>query len=75
MRVICTHCNTSYQVDLLKIKSEVIEFKCAKCLQYFLVKPQDIAQTKATVSNKTTLLGKNNMGTHSNRYSNYRILE
>ena len=30
MRIICTHCKTSYNVNLVNIKPEGIEFKCAK---------------------------------------------
>ena len=69
MRVVCTYCKTTYQVGILKIKPQGIEFKCAKCLQFFLVRPQDIEQTKASELNKKTLLGKTIMGTKSNRYS------
>ena len=61
MRIVCTHCKTRYQINLLNNKPEGIEFKCAKCLNYFLVKPQDIE--------RTNLLGKNNMKTKSNQYS------
>ena len=41
MKIVCTHCQASYQVDLPEIKPEGVEFKCAKCEQKFLVKPQD----------------------------------
>ncbi|MBT6601170.1 MAG: hypothetical protein HOB32_05885, partial [Nitrospina sp.] len=55
MKIICTHCQAGYDVDLPEIKPEGLEFKCAKCEQKFLVKPQDIQQAKASVSTKETV--------------------
>ena len=50
MKIVCTHCQASYQVDLPEIKPEGVEFKCAKCEQKFLVKPQDTEQAQASLS-------------------------
>ena len=44
MKIVCTHCQAGYQVDLPEIKPEGGEFKCAKCEQKFLVKPQNTGQ-------------------------------
>ncbi|SVE22327.1 uncharacterized protein METZ01_LOCUS475181, partial [marine metagenome] len=52
MKIVCTHCQAGYNVDLPEIKPEGVEFKCAKCDQKFLVKPQDAEQTKVTDSSK-----------------------
>jgi flagellar basal body-associated protein FliL len=40
MKIICTHCQVGYQVNLPPIKEEGIEAKCARCHQKFMVKPQ-----------------------------------
>jgi predicted Zn finger-like uncharacterized protein len=40
MKIICTHCQVGYQVNLPPIKEEGIKVKCARCHQEFLVKPQ-----------------------------------
>jgi predicted Zn finger-like uncharacterized protein len=40
MKIICTHCQVGYQVNLPPIKEEGIKVKCARCHQKFLVKPQ-----------------------------------
>ncbi|MBT4259896.1 MAG: hypothetical protein HOD90_08285, partial [Nitrospina sp.] len=55
MKIVCTHCQASYQVDLPRIKPGGVEFKCAKCEQKFLVKPQDTEQAEASVSKKQTV--------------------
>ena len=55
MKIVCTHCQASYQVDLPEIKPEGVEFKCAKCEQKFLVKPQDTEQAQASISTKETV--------------------
>ena len=39
MKIICTHCQVGYQVNLPPIKEEGIEVKCARCHQKFMVKP------------------------------------
>ena len=54
MKIVCTHCQAGYNVDLPEIKPEGVEFKCAKCEQKFLVKPQDTEQAKANILNKVT---------------------
>jgi len=69
MRIICTHCKTSYNVNLVNIKPEGIEFKCAKCLQFFLVKPHHLQQIKPSILNNITQLRKSDMGTKTNQYS------
>ena len=51
MKIVCTHCQASYQVDLPEIKPEGVEFKCAKCEQKFLVKPQDTEQARIQKEN------------------------
>ena len=56
MRIVCTFCKTTYKVDILKIQPGGIEFKCAKCLQFFFIGPQDIKKTKPIESNKKTLV-------------------
>ena len=55
MKIVCTHCQAGYDVDLPEIKPEGVEFKCAKCEQKFLVKPQDTEQAKTSVSTKETV--------------------
>ena len=55
MKIVCTHCQAGYNVDLPEIKPEGVEFKCAKCEQKFLVKPQDTEQAKTSVSTKETV--------------------
>ncbi len=55
MKIVCTHCQAGYQVDLPEIKPEGVEFKCAKCEQKFLVKPQDTEQAKTSISTKETV--------------------
>ena len=30
MRIVCTHCQTGYQVDIHEVKPDGIDFKCAK---------------------------------------------
>ena len=42
MKIVCTHCQTGYQVDVSEVKPEGIDFKCAKCNQFFLITPEDI---------------------------------
>ncbi len=55
MRIVCTHCQTGYQVDISEIKPEGIDFKCAKCQQYFLITPQNLGHAKSSVlKNKDT---------------------
>lgn len=55
MRIVCTHCQTGYQVDISEIKPEGIDFKCAKCQQYFLIAPQNLGHAKSSVlKNKDT---------------------
>ena len=46
MKIVCTHCQAGYQVDLPEIKPGGVEFKCAKCEQKFIVKPQDHAKVR-----------------------------
>ena len=36
MKIVCTHCQTGYQVAISEVKSEGIEFKCVKCRHFFL---------------------------------------
>ena len=55
MKIVCTHCQAGYQVDLPEIKPEGVEFKCAKCEQKFLVKPQDTEQAKISIPTKETV--------------------
>ena len=47
MRIVCTHCQTGYQVYISDIKPEGIDFKCAKCKEYFLIRPHDIDHAKS----------------------------
>jgi len=55
MRIVCTHCQTGYQVDITEVKPEGIDFKCAKCQQFFLITPQSIGHAKSRVlKNKDT---------------------
>jgi len=55
MRIVCTHCQTGYQVYISDIKPEGIDFKCAKCKEYFLIRPQDIDHAKSVaLKNKDT---------------------
>lgn len=61
MRIVCTHCQTGYQVDIYEVKSEGIEFKCIKCSKFFLVIGEDIDRHKSGV--------KNNLNTEQSRYS------
>ena len=49
MRIVCTHCQTGYQVDITEVKPEGIDFKCAKCQQFFLIIPQSIGHAKSRV--------------------------
>ena len=62
MRVTCTHCSTSYNVDLSEVKPQGIEFKCAKCKNFFLIKSNDITKP-------TTQVAKNYMKNESNKFS------
>ncbi|SVD88285.1 uncharacterized protein METZ01_LOCUS441139, partial [marine metagenome] len=50
MKIVCTHCQAGYQVDLPEIKPEGVEFKCAKCEQKFLVKPQNTGQAQTNIA-------------------------
>ena len=61
MRIVCTHCQTGYQVDISELKPEGIDFKCVKCNQFFLITPKDIDHHKSGVQN--------NMNTEQPRYS------
>ena len=61
MRIVCTHCQTSYQVDISEVKPEGIEFKCVKCNKFFLVTQKGIDHHKSGV--------RNNMNTEQPRYS------
>ena len=61
MRFTCAHCKTNYKIKLNEVNTEGIEFKCAKCLQYFLIMPQNI--------NPVILENQNNMSKEKNRYS------
>jgi predicted Zn finger-like uncharacterized protein len=61
MKITCTHCNTNYQVNIDKLKPEGIEYKCAKCLKYFLIKESDLSHPKSETSI--------NMSTQTTRYS------
>ena len=54
MKIVCTHCQAGYEVDLPEIKPEGVEFKCAKCEQKFLVKPQGTEQVQANIAGQTT---------------------
>ena len=55
MRIVCTHCQTGYQVDIAEVNPEGINFKCAKCQQFFLITPQSIGHAKSRVlKNKDT---------------------
>lgn len=54
MKIICTHCQAGYQVDLPDIKPAGVKFKCAKCQQKFLVKPQGADQVQENVSSQAT---------------------
>ena len=44
MKIVCTHCQTGYQVARPEVKSEGIEFKCVKCGHFFLITPKDVYQ-------------------------------
>ena len=61
MKITCTHCNTNYQVNIDKLKPEGIEYKCAKCLKYFLITESDLSHPKSETSI--------NMSTQTTRYS------
>ena len=61
MKIICTHCHTGYQVDVSEVNPEGIEFKCAKCNQFFLIMPKDIDRDNTGVLK--------NMNTEQPRYS------
>ncbi|MDP6334745.1 MAG: zinc-ribbon domain-containing protein [Nitrospinaceae bacterium] len=54
MKIICTHCQAGYQVDLPDIKPSGVKFKCAKCQQKFLVKPPGAEQAQENVSSQAT---------------------
>ncbi|MDP6476493.1 MAG: zinc-ribbon domain-containing protein, partial [Nitrospinaceae bacterium] len=54
MKIFCTHCQAGYQVDLPDIKPAGVKFKCAKCQQKFLVKPQGADQVQENVSSQAT---------------------
>ena len=49
MKIVCTHCQTGYQVARPEVKSEGIEFKCAKCGHFFLITPKDVDQDKSRI--------------------------
>jgi len=49
MKIVCTHCQTGYQVARPEVKSEGIEFKCAKCGNFFLITPEDVDQDKSRI--------------------------
>ena len=49
MKIVCTHCQTGYQVARPEVKSEGIEFKCAKCGRFFLITPKDVDQDKSRI--------------------------
>ena len=59
MRIVCTHCQTGYQVDISEVKSEGIDFKCVKCKLFFLITPKNIDHHKSGV--------RNNMNTEQSR--------
>jgi predicted Zn finger-like uncharacterized protein len=61
MKIVCTHCQTGYQVAKPEVKSEGIEFKCAKCGRFFLITPKDVDQDKSRIPN--------NMKAEQARYS------
>ena len=61
MRFACAHCKTKYKTKLNEVNPEGIEFKCAKCLQYFLIMPPNI--------NPVILENQNNMSEEKNQYS------
>ena len=44
MKIVCTHCQTGYQIAISEVKSEGIEFKCVKCGHFFLITPKDVYQ-------------------------------
>jgi predicted Zn finger-like uncharacterized protein len=54
MKIFCTHCQAGYRVDLPDIKPAGVKFKCAKCQQKFLVKPQGADQVQENVSSQAT---------------------
>ena len=56
MRIVCTHCQTGYQVDISEVKPEGIEFKCIKCNNFFLVTRKNIDRHKLGVRNKPNKL-------------------
>ncbi len=61
MKIACTHCQTVYQVDISEVNPEGIEFKCAKCGNFFLITPKDIDQDNPGIQD--------NMKAESTRYS------
>ena len=40
MKIVCTHCQASYEVNIPSLDEKGVEVKCAKCQNMFLVKPE-----------------------------------